>query len=82
MEKKEKSKAKYQYPNVVDDDDDFTMEAEEEDPSFKSNNDKNVIDYSINIKLKEHEKPSLILYKYRWVVLAAFFFTSAATGSV
>jgi hypothetical protein len=32
--------------------------------------------------LKEDEKPSLILYKYRWIVLAAYFLTSSATGAL
>ncbi len=37
-------------------------------------------DYDINVVLQENEKPSLILYKYRWVVLGAFFMTSCSTG--
>jgi MFS family permease len=32
------------------------------------------------VQLKEGENPSLILYKYRWVVLCSFFFTSCSTG--
>jgi MFS transporter, FLVCR family, MFS-domain-containing protein 7 len=34
------------------------------------------------VKLKENEAPTLILYKYRWVVLFAYFLSSAATGSI
>jgi hypothetical protein len=36
----------------------------------------------INLDMREDERPNLILYKYRWIVLAAFFLTSAATGAV
>ena len=43
---------------------------------------KTAAEYDIDVKLKENEKPSLILYKYRWVVLAAYFMSSAATGAV
>jgi len=32
--------------------------------------------------LKEGDKPSLILYKYRWVVLFAYFLTSTSTGAL
>ncbi len=39
-------------------------------------------DYDIQFVLKEDEKPSLILYKYRWIVLAAYFLTSSATGAL
>jgi hypothetical protein len=39
-------------------------------------------DYDIDVKLKENEKPSLILYKYRWVVLFTFFLTSCSTGAL
>jgi MFS family permease len=35
-----------------------------------------------NTRLEEGENPGLILYRYRWVVLFAYFLTSAATGSV
>ena len=45
----------------------------DEDRSFKK-------DYDIKVKLRAGEKPSLILYKYRWVVLFAFFLTSCSTG--
>ena len=41
---------------------------------------KTVKDYDINVILTDQEKPSLILYKYRWVVLLAFFLTSSSTG--
>ena len=42
-----------------------------------------MIDYeNIHVTLKENEKPSLILYKYRWIVLISFFLTSAAVGNV
>jgi hypothetical protein len=41
-----------------------------------------IVDYDIDVHLREDEKPNLILYKYRWVVLFAFFMTSAATGAV
>lgn len=30
----------------------------------------------------DNEKPSLILYKYRWVVLFTFFLTSCSTGAL
>ena len=41
------------------------------------------VDYQLeDCELEEHENPGLILYRYRWVVLAAYFLTSAATGSV
>ena len=39
-------------------------------------------DYNIKVNLKENEKPSLILYNYRWVVLFSYFLSSAATGVV
>jgi hypothetical protein len=39
-------------------------------------------DYDINIILTDQEKPNLILYKYRWIVLFAFFLTSSATGAL
>ena len=41
---------------------------------------KTVKDYDINVLLTDQEKPSLILYKYRWVVLLVFFLTSSSTG--
>ena len=41
---------------------------------------KTVKDYDINVILTDQEKPSLILYKYRWVVLLVFFLTSSSTG--
>ena len=44
--------------------------------------DKTTKDYDINIILTEQEKPNLILYKYRWIVLFAFFLTSSATGAL
>ena len=47
----------------------------DESKSFKK-------DYDIDVKLKENEKPSLILYKYRWVVLFTFFLTSCSTGAL
>lgn len=40
------------------------------------------MDYDLQVELKEDEKPSLILYSYRWVVLFTYFLTSAATGVV
>jgi sugar phosphate permease len=41
------------------------------------------VDYpDIKIKLKENEKPVIILYKYRWLVLISFFLSCAATGAV
>jgi hypothetical protein len=43
---------------------------------------KSTVDYDIDVKLKDGEAPNLILYKYRWVVLAAYFMSSAATGSL
>ena len=39
-------------------------------------------DYDIDVTLRGDEKPSLILYKYRWVVLFAFFLTSCSTGAL
>ena len=39
-------------------------------------------DYDIDVQLKEGESPNLILYRYRWVVLATYFMSSAATGSL
>jgi hypothetical protein len=60
-----------------------SSESEDEamDQSIKST--KSVVDYdNIHVRLKENEKPSLILYKYRWIVLVSFFFTSAAVGNV
>lgn len=39
-------------------------------------------DYDINVILTDQEKPNLILYKYRWIVLFAFFLTSSATGAL
>ena len=45
-------------------------------------NRKTACDYDIDVDLKEGEAPNLILYKYRWVVLAAYFMSSAATGSL
>jgi hypothetical protein len=49
--------------------------------SFKSTR-KEQVDYDIDVKLKEGDKPSLILYKYRWVVLFAYFLTSTSTGAL
>jgi hypothetical protein len=43
---------------------------------------KTIKDYDINVVLKDQEKPNLILYKYRWVVLMAFFLTSCCTGAL
>ena len=75
-----------------DDDDDDDIESDDDDDddgihtlrtgSIASSMGKSAVDYDIDVNLKEHEKPSLILYKYRWVVLFAFFLTSAATGAV
>jgi hypothetical protein len=39
-------------------------------------------DYNIDVELKDNEKPSLILYKYRWIVLLSFFMTSCSTGAL
>ena len=47
----------------------------EDDKSFKK-------DYDIDVLLNDNEKPSLILYKYRWVVLFTFFLTSCSTGAL
>lgn len=44
--------------------------------------DKTVKDYDINVILTDQEKPNLILYKYRWIVLFSFFLTSSATGAL
>jgi len=45
--------------------------------------DRTIVDYpDIKIKLKENEKPVIILYKYRWLVLISFFLSCAATGAV
>lgn len=41
-----------------------------------------VKDYDIKVVLGDQEKPNLILYKYRWIVLMAFFLTSSATGAL
>lgn len=38
--------------------------------------------YDINIKLSKDQKPSLILYRYRWVVLFSYFLSSSAVGAV
>jgi FLVCR family feline leukemia virus subgroup C receptor-related protein len=44
---------------------------------------KTMVEYEdIDVVVKEEEKPGLILYSYRWVVLISFFLSSAATGSV
>jgi hypothetical protein len=43
---------------------------------------KSVKDYDINVILTDQEKPNLILYKYRWIVLLAFFLTSSSTGAL
>lgn len=43
---------------------------------------RSVKDYDIKMHLRENEAPSLILYKYRWVVLFAYFLSSTATGAV
>ena len=40
------------------------------------------VEYDIKIDPNDNAVPNLILYRYRWVVLAAYFLTSAATGSV
>jgi sugar phosphate permease len=47
-------------------------------------NDKTIVEYNIPMAtmFKNNENPGLILYRYRWVVLIAYFLTSAATGSV
>ena len=47
-----------------------------------SGEDKTVKDYDINVILTDQEKPNLILYKYRWIVLFSFFLTSSATGAL
>jgi len=39
-------------------------------------------DYEIDFELREDERPSLILYKYRWIVLATYFLASSATGAL
>ncbi len=44
--------------------------------------DKTYVEYDLKVDLKEGETPGFILYRYRWVVLIAFFLTSAATGAV
>lgn len=43
---------------------------------------KSIADYDIKIDLRPNEAPALILYKYRWVVLLAYFLSSTATGAV
>ncbi len=43
---------------------------------------KSTRDYEINVNLKKGEVANLVLYKYRWVVLASYFMSSAATGSL
>lgn len=68
-----------------DTDDDYDDELEIMNDKRQSNaslGDRSRIDYDIDIKFKDHETPSLILYKYRWVVLFAYFLTSTATGAV
>jgi hypothetical protein len=61
---------------------------DEDTGSFKEKNKKVALqhkttkDYDINIILTDQEKPNLILYKYRWIVLFAFFLTSSATGAL
>ena len=61
---------------------------DEDTGSFKEKNKKvaqlnrTTKDYDINIILTDQEKPNLILYKYRWIVLFAFFLTSSATGAL
>jgi sugar phosphate permease len=36
----------------------------------------------VRVELEENETPNLILYKYRWVVLFAYFLTSSSTGAL
>ncbi len=44
---------------------------------------KTIMDYpGLNTELKEGETAALILYRYRWIVLISFFFSSAAMGAV
>ena len=67
-----------------DDDDDLDDDEIEVDnrQSGASEGQKSNRDYDIDMNLKGNEQPSLILYKYRWVVLFAYFLTSTATGAV
>ena len=61
---------------------DISEDHTDEQEDNKLMNRKTARDYDIDVDLKEGEAPNLILYKYRWVVLAAYFMSSAATGSL
>lgn len=86
-------KQKKARPTINDDDERDFDEDEDNDTSFNKYNknnesrdghNKTFVEYDMpNLQeLKEGEKAGLILYNYRWVVLFAYFLTSAATGSV
>jgi hypothetical protein len=78
MEKVEKTHVKRlneTYNGTKDDD-----ISEENDTSL--NEAKSTRDYEINVDLKKGESANLVLYRYRWVVLASYFMSSAATGSL
>lgn len=77
--KVEKKKEKHE---IESDDESFDDDDGMRTGSLRSGEGDSVVDYDIDVKLREDEKPNLILYKYRWVVLFAFFLTSAATGAV
>ena len=79
VEQESKRSKQKQNKDIDDDDDDDDLHKTK---SLGSQKHQSVAQYDIDVDLRENEKPSLILYKYRWVVLAAFFMTSAATGAV
>ena len=82
--KKKKTNAKIEEEAQRDEDDsDYDAEIEDEKRMSKfSESARSVKDYDINFHLKDNEAPSLILYKYRWIVLFAYFLSSTATGAV
>jgi MFS family permease len=73
---------KAKHPDQGDEDDDYDDEIEIDEHTAHQEGRRSNRDYDIDMHLKEHEQPSLILYKYRWVVLFAYFLTSTATGAV
>jgi sugar phosphate permease len=69
--------------DTIGDDDDYDDEIEQDDGNLRNSiANKSQADYEIDLNLKEHEAPSLILYKYRWFVLFSYFLSSTATGAV
>ena len=86
--KESKESFKTKFTNKIQDDSmlDETHKADESGSVLLLSDDDNKSsykkDYNIDVELKGDEKPSLILYKYRWVVLFAFFLTSCSTGAL